>query len=151
MKACILLVKANNSKYQKYRKETPEIFLHQFIYLLTRVHGSSKMSRVLQVCWQQQDLLLAHFVKLWGMGLTSDTQYRFRYSEDSCGLASSPQVVFALKHDLSFIEDVSVPLAHKDREVLLAWVLTPSRGEKLVSNQDTVGGTSGCMDELVNH
>ena len=83
MKACLLLVKANNSKYQKYRRETPEIFLHQFIYLLTRFHGSSKMSRVLQVCWQQQDLLLAHFVKLWGMGLTSDTQNRVRYSEDS--------------------------------------------------------------------
>ena len=49
-------------------------------------------------------------------------------------LPSSPLVVFALKHDLSFIEDVSVPLTHKDGEVLLAWVLTPRRGEKLVSN-----------------
>lgn len=83
MKACILLVKANNSKYQKYGRETPEIFLHQFIYLLTRVHGSSKMSRVLQVCWQKQDFLLAHFVKRWGVRLTSDNQYRFRYPEDS--------------------------------------------------------------------
>lgn len=57
---------------------------------------------------------IATVVKLWAKGQPSDAEYRWRQP------VILPQVndnVFALKHDLSFIEDAFVPWTHRDHKV----------------------------------